>query len=94
MKTTKQMTKAELAAMIEDQAGRIANLRETVETLNRMLLERAKAEGRAEGFTAAVVEILGGEKALYRALAMALHPDRGGDVAKMQAVNAAWSRAN
>jgi hypothetical protein len=31
-------------------------------------------------------------KAAYRALAMLYHPDRGGDVAKMQAINAAHER--
>jgi|SRR5215831_111388 len=101
MKTTTKMSRAELivalnaqADFIHEQDGRIANLKETVETLNRMLVERAELAGKAEGFAAAVIELLGGEKGLYRALARALHPDRGGDTSQMQALNEAWSKVS
>lgn len=91
MKTT--MTKQEMAEMLADAQGRIANLKATVETLNGMLVERARQLQGAPVEMSPLVAFAASlpPKKLHRILALALHPDRGGDTASMQELNAAWA---
>lgn len=88
------MTKQEMAEMLADAQGRIANLRTTVETLNGMLVERARQLQGAHAVAMSPLVAFAASlppKKLHRILALALHPDRGGDTASMQELNAAWA---
>lgn len=98
MKTTQTEAKQGRVGVLADRDAKIARLEQELATERARVADlqmvTAELEHLAQGAQLSpLVAFAAGlpAKKLHRALALACHPDHGGETATMQALNAAWS---